>query len=36
MAADDYITGGITIDFQGRVSAGDTVTLRNFAVLRVP
>jgi hypothetical protein len=35
-AADDYFGGGITIDFQGRASAGDTVTLRSFAVVRVP
>lgn len=35
-ASDDYFTSGITIDFQGRAAAGDTVTLRNFAVVRVP
>jgi hypothetical protein len=35
-AADDYFSNGITIDFQGRATSGDTLTLRNFAVVRVP
>jgi hypothetical protein len=35
-AADDYFANGITIDFQGRAATGDTVTLRNFTVVRVP
>jgi hypothetical protein len=35
-AADDYFTNGITINFQAMASAGDTVTLRNFVVVRVP
>lgn len=36
IANDDYFTNAITIDFQARATAGDTVTLRNFAVVRVP
>jgi hypothetical protein len=35
-ANDDYFTNGITIDFQARAATGDTLTLRNFAVVRVP
>jgi hypothetical protein len=35
-AADDYFTNGITVDFQARAASGDTVTLRSFAVVRVP
>jgi hypothetical protein len=35
-AADDYFTNGLTIDFQARSAAGDTVTLRNYAVVRIP
>ena len=35
-AADDYFTDGIMIDFQANAAAGDTVTLRNFAVVRIP
>jgi len=36
LAVDDYVTNGIAIDFQARVSAGDSVVLRNFSVVRVP
>ena len=33
----DAYAGGITIDFQGKVAnAADTVTLRNFTVVRLP
>ena len=35
-AADDYFANGITIDFRANAAAGDTVTLRNFTVVRVP
>ena len=35
-APDDYFTDGIMIDFQANAAAGDTVTLRNFAVVRIP
>jgi hypothetical protein len=35
-AADDYFANGITIDFRANAAAGDTVSLRNFAVVRVP
>jgi len=35
-AADDYFTNGITIDSQALAASGDTVTLRNFSVVRVP
>ena len=35
-ASDDYFTNGIAIQFQASAAAGDTVTLRNFAVVRVP
>ena len=35
-ASDDYFTNGITIDFQARAASGDTVTLRNFTVVRMP
>lgn len=36
-AGDDYFTSGITIDFLARVAAGaDSVTLRNFTVVRYP
>jgi hypothetical protein len=35
-AVDDYFTNGITVDFQARAASGDTVTLRSFAVVRVP
>jgi hypothetical protein len=35
-AADDYFTNGITVDFKATAAAGDTVTLRNFVVVRVP
>jgi hypothetical protein len=35
-APDDY-AGGLTIDFQAKVgSAADTVSLRNFTVVRIP
>jgi hypothetical protein len=35
-AADAY-TGGITVDFQGKVGSGsDTLTLRNYTVVRLP
>jgi hypothetical protein len=36
LAADDYFTNGLTIDFQANAAAGDTVTLRGFAVVRTP
>ena len=35
-ADDDYFSNGIAIDFQARVAAGDTVTLRSFTVVRIP
>ena len=35
-APDDYFTGGITVDFQAQAASGDTVTLRNFTVIRIP
>ncbi|MDE3165088.1 MAG: hypothetical protein KGN36_04715, partial [Acidobacteriota bacterium] len=35
-AADDYFTNGITIQFQANAAAGDSVTLRSYAVIRVP
>ena len=35
-APDDY-SAGVTVDFQGKVgAAGDTVTLRNYTVVRLP
>jgi hypothetical protein len=35
-AADSWI-GGLTIDFQAKMAqAGDTVTLRNYSVVRLP
>jgi len=35
-ASDDY-SSGVTIDFQGKVgAAGDTLTLRNYTVVRLP
>jgi len=35
-ASDDY-TGGLAIDFEGKMAAsGDTLTLRNFSVVRLP
>ena len=35
-AADDYFANGLTIDFQARSASGDTVTLRNYTVVRIP
>jgi hypothetical protein len=34
--APDAYTGGITVDFRANASGGDTVTLRNFSVVRIP
>jgi hypothetical protein len=36
LASDDYFTNGLTINFQALAAAGDSVTLRGFAVIRVP
>src|SRR5205807_2449893 len=33
-ASDDYFTNGIAIDFQAKATTGDTITLRNFTVIR--
>lgn len=36
VASDDYFTDGITINFQAMAAGGDSVTLRSFAVIRIP
>ena len=35
-SASDAYTGGLVIDFQASSAAGDTVTLRNYSVVRIP